>query len=478
MSYNSTTKIVSKTVVNGVTYGVSFRDVQQALGVTDTDEHALCQSDKVRMLSRYKPIVDTLRGQTRKREALSNNDFMIRDWGFRIPTFQGTALESKAKAIVDGGAVWNTYQQGAEPAGIGNGWVYPAPVRNVNFARISDFDGYDGSKPYKYSDKTFVVSESMRIISKADGDFTPVFTFRLNPYCPRNFKTLEGYCLGVAFWYRPESGNDSGVYFYIEDNSTGMTLSATSQADMELRIPKSYITALLNKTVNRTSNRVNRATFYAVGFFAPNDYHGMENLSGDAAASHLADLIPVPGLGFDSFQWQYVSGSGDFDVCLLAIEGVATSVPAVGSKGGIPCKILSVTNNYDLIKTDPDGYIHFYPAYLMYTFDVYNDSGQKVTALSQSTRSYFGNNSGDIDVSNTVRTGEGSSAVVTHKTTDVSGNNITCIIPAMTTAGAVEGYRVVVHLWYITFNSTTSSQEYRDVGQFAVAISGELPRDI
>lgn len=480
MPYNSTTKIVSKSTVNGVTYGVSWRDVQQALGVTDTDEHALCQSGRVRMLSRYKPIVDTLNGQSRTKATLSNNDFMLRNWGFKIPKFQGTALDSKAKAIVKGGAFWSTFTNAQmEAANIGNGWVYPAPVQGENFARISDFDGYDHSKPSNYQHNTLVITNEYKVIAGVNKITNDVqISFDLSPYSPRNFKSLEGYRLAVAFWYQVERTNntpyESDTYFYIGSGSSHViSLSATDQTAMTLTVPQAMFQALLNKAINGAMHAYS-ATFYAVGFFAPGNYGGYDNITGSSNANSLSDLIPLPGLGYETFQLQNVAGTGDYDVCLLAVSGTYLTVPVSGSKNGFTAKILSVTNNYDLINTDTGGQIYFMPAYLRYTYDVFKPNGDKDTDLSQSSLARFGNTSGSIDVSNTVRT----NGVVTHKTTDISMYNFTSNIPVFNT-GALSGYTVVVKLWYLTYNSDPGTNNiYRQVGQFAVVVDGEMSRDV
>lgn len=480
MPYNSTTKIVSTNTVNGVTYGITWRDVQQALGVTDTDEHALCQSGRVRMLSRYKPIVDTLNGQTRTKATLSNNDFMLRNWGFRIPKFQGTALDSKAKAIVKGGALWSTFTNAQmEAANIGNGWVYPAPVHNVNFARISDFNGYDHSKPNNYQHNTIAITNEYRVIAGVDKVTNDVqISFDLSPYSPRNFKSLEGYRLAVAFWYQVERANntpyESDTYFYVGPGSSHViSLSATDQTAMTLTVPQATFQALLNKAINGAMHAYS-ATFYAVGFFAPGNYGGYDNITGSSNANSLSDLIPLPGLGYETFQLQNVAGTGDYDVCLLAVSGTYLTLLVSGSKTGFAAKILSVTNNYDLINTDSGGTIYFKTAYLKYTYDVIKPNGDKDTTLSQGSLTRFGNHTAEIDVSNTVRT----NGVVTHKTTDLGGNNITANIPVMN-SGALAGYTIVVKLWYLTYNSVVGTDEiYHQAGQFAVVVDGELSRDV
>lgn len=476
MPYDSTTKKVEAKTVNGVLYGVTWRDVQQALGVTDTDEHALCQSGRVRMLSRYKPIKDTLNGQARKKAALSSDDFMLRNWGFRIPEFPGSDLDAKAKAIVKGGAVWGTYTDATlEAANIGNGWVYPKPVKDVNFARISDFNGYDGSKPNNYQHKTLVITNEYATIGSVEKITNNVqISFDMSPYSPRNFKSLEDHCLAVAFWYQPDDSEyESDTYYYVgpvsEHNITIVSLSA---APMTLIIPVDVFKALLNKAVNG-SQHARKATFYAVGFFAPKQYGGYNNITGSWQTGSLSGLKPLPGLGYDTFRLGIVGGSGDYDVCLLAITGIATTVPQSGSKVGFTAKIMSVTNNYDLISTDTGGVISFIPAYLQYTYDVYNVKGARDETLSQDTRRDFGNNTGIIiDVSNTEKT----DGVVTHKTTDVSGNDITANIPVFQD-GALAGYTVVVKLWYLTYNSTANDRIYHMAGQFVVTVNGELSRD-
>ena len=471
MPYNSSTKTVYTTVSNGVYYGVTWRDVQQALGVTDTDEHALCQSGRVKMLSRYKPIKDMLNSKPATKAVLSAADFAARNWGFDIPVISGSDLSNVAKKIVKGGYVWSTFGNAQlDAANIGNGWVYPAPKEGVNFARVTDFNGYNGSMDNQYQHDTLVLTNEFNAIGSVEKVTNDAqFTFDLRPYSPKNFDSLKNRRLGLAFWYAEDSsGHESDVYFYI--GNIAISLDPVSENTMTLSMPNDMFRELLKKAI--LNNKPN-VTFYAIGFFALENDKNKTNITGNDKISDLANVIPLPGLGYTTFRLQSVAGTGDYDRCLLSIKGIATSVPVKGSKTGFTAKIMSVTNNYDLINTDTGGTINFIPAYLQYTYDVFNVKGERDDQLSQDARTNFGNNTGiTINVSNTEKVDN----VVTHKTTDVSDSNITANIPVFQ-QGALAGYTVVVKLWYITYNSTPTDRIYRLVGQFAVTVDGDLSRE-
>ena len=457
MSYNSSTGIVQDTGAND---GVSIRDVQRALGVSSNDLGTLCVHSNIKMLSKYKPIKDTLNGKTRTPQVLTDQNYIERNWGFDIPKFNGSEFESKIKGAVDNTNMWSTYDSATDvDMSIGNGWVYKKPVVNTNFMRLTDFNGYNNKSEMVFVENTLKVSEGIKMVTKMDGSYNPVFTFDMQPFCPQNFAILSGYRLGIAIY--STTVKNGQIYFYVGTSAIGQSASYEQTL---LTMTGAMFNSFLSKM---NSPVVNEATFYVVGFFAPSNFSGWNNITDSNAYTQMNNLVPMPGVCYDTFLWRYISGSGQFDMCLLALDAHGTSELRVGGTQ-FSAQLYAITNNYDTTET-----VIFYPSYLMYTYDVVHSNGTIDPTYSQTSRASFGTNTGSIEVTNTQTSGGHAVA----KTTDVTSYNIVANIPIDRRA-ATEGTIVKVHLWYLTYNSQAGTRdEYRECGLFSVPI-GELPRDV
>ena len=510
MSYNATTKRIYVDTSTNPDTGVSIGDLQQCfnthiratingetvtklssdLGVicalttgdTFSDNNVtwtVSSRNEIKMLSRYKPIKDTLNGQSATPLALTDTDFMNRNWGFDIPVVNPSTINEFTdfvKGVANGSYTWNTIPisaQDVDERSIGNGWLYKRITVGTNWCRLTDFNNYTHDVEDNYVSNTLTVNNSMKLVTKKDASrYNPVFTFDMWPYCPRNFKSLENHRLGIAIYSEnvPSTASGGTVYFYV--GTTAISLNATIYESMTLTLPQNMLQALLDKIPTTGGTLVRETTFYCVGFFAPASCSGKNNLVDNDKGHDMSGLRPVPGTGCDTFQWQYVGGSGDYDTCLLAMTAGSESVLQAGGTG-FTAKLYAVTNNYDLTNANQDGIIYFRPTYLMYTYDIIDSNGNVDETNSRTSRTSFGVHTGNIDVSNTETDGNGN---VVHKTTDVSSYNITANIPVARSA-ARNGSRVVVYLWYLTYNSVPGTDEiYHQCGRFVVPV-GVLPRD-
>lgn len=459
MAYNPTTGVI--------TDPDSIYDVQQALGESGGgDLMTLANSMHVKCLSKYKPIKDTLNGHSRTPQTLNDTDRMNRDWGFTFDTFPwtgGPAFDAQIKKIVDGSAIWPSFTAATEDRYLGNSWLYRQLVVDSNFARLTDFDDYNHKSENKYVDTTLTVLDDIKMVTSRTRTYTAKFFAQMFPYCPQNFISLNNYCMGIAIF--SPTVNSGKVYFYV---GTTVITASTSYSASELLMPSS----MFNDLLGMIPQSVTEATFYAVGFFAPRSMAGKNNITDNNAYNELNTLIALPGLGYDTFMWKDAGGGGN--LCLLTFEANPTS-ELRPTDTSFTAKILSVTNNYD-IKTPPAANLILYPAYIYYTYDLIR-SGQTTpdTTYSQTTRAQFGS-SGSITISNTQEDGSGN---VIHKTTDLTSYNISKNIPIVGghQANLQSGDRIIVYLWYLTYNSVPgTSEDYQIASQFTVPI-GTMPRE-
>lgn len=459
----------------GVYCALKTGDTFKVDGVTWT----VVSREEIKALSRYKPISDTLNGQTKTPRQLSDSDYCNRNWGFDIPTITPSSLSdwnNFVKGVVNHNYVWNTIGNNTDvDVNLGNGWVYKSLSTNGNnWFRLTDFSGYDHHADMQYTDNTLRAHSSIKVVTRKDASrYNPTFEFNISPYSPRNFKSLENYRLGIAIY--SEEVASGTVYFYID--TTAITLSPIATGNMLLTLSQSIFQALLNHITTANSNITRNATFYCVGFFAPSEFSGKNNLVNNDKGQDLSYLHSVPGIGFDTFKWRYIGGTGDLDVCELVLTASAPNyiVKSNSQTTQFSVQLTSVTNNYNLTNVNPDGTIIFYPNYIYYTYDIIH-SNESIDSASQTTRARFSNVTGSIDVSNTETDANGDAIP---KTTNVSSYNITQSI-SITSSLLTEGTRIVVYLWYLTYNSVAgSSENYRKCGNVIINVStsGELPRE-
>lgn len=457
MSYNPSTGIVQDLGAND---GINQYDVQRALGVSSGDWGTLCTHTNIKTLSKYKPIKDTLNGQQATPQKLTDTDYINRNMGFTMDKFpwnNGPDFDEVIKKIVDNTLVWPSFTPSAEGRHIGNSWIYQPIVINTNFSRISDFDNYNSHSADKYTDTTLVVWDDIKMVTSKTRDYVAKFTIEMWPFCPPNFVSLKDYCMGIAI-FSPDVRSGT-VYFYVSSDIISNSINY-SVFDMQMT------SAMFKDFLAKIPSTVREATFYAVGFFAPKSMRGLNNITGTDKYNQLNNCIAVPGLGYDTFVWRDPGSGGN--TCLLTFDASPTTILQVSGRQ-FTARINSVTNNYDITTT-----VILYPTYIYYTYDLVRANGTVDPTYSHTTRARFGQNTGSVDVTNT-QIDQGGNVV--HKTTDLSSYNIVANIPLDAQAQVASGDRVIVYLWYLTYNSVPGTNEdYVKVSQFTVPV-GVLPRD-
>lgn len=435
-----------------ITGNVEVRDVQLALGTTINDVGLLCAHQNINIASRYKPVRDTINGKAVKKEILSDDDFYDRDWGFAIPcvdAVDASLFNSMIISISTGqGYIWDTdltYGRQDED-NIGNGWYYLRPESNANFHRITDFANYDHRM--NMEEKTFLAHDSLKLMSKPSG-YNPKFTVKMYPFGPGNFASLIGSYLGIAFYIPELSANSPYVRFWVD--STVITKSFSNNM-VELSVP----TEIFNSLLSNINSRYTDCTIYAVCFL--NRKGGINNISGSGKPGELWQIRPIFGNCVDIMLYKYIAGTGENDRMLLAFTMSQITTVIEGSKQDILINLDSVTNNYDTTST-----IYLYPQYLMYTTEVYSSQGILDNTRSRTNRAYFTSSTGAINISNT----QASGGVVTHKTTTV---NIEGVINLNGQPAPEEGSYIILHLWYMTYNSEPTSQNYRKGGMLRINV--------
>ncbi len=350
---------------------------------------------------------------------------------------------------------------------IGNGWLYSTPVKNVNFHRITDFNGYCNRYENRYANTTFEANETIKMITKPNGS-SGVFQIKMHPFNPRNFKSLVGLYYGILFYVPTLDTSSPFIRFWF--GSEQVTKSATDSSDVIVRIDDTNWSEFLTLINNRLQGNVDRdADIYAIGVLGEDS--NANNITGNHKPDQLATLRFLPGLGYDTLLYRYISGSGIYDKMLLSFHVVANGEIVKGSKADVELQLMSITNNYDVSTPPSTDRIIFYPAYFSWTTEVYNSSGVYDETRSHPRRVSIGT-TGSIDVSNT----ESSEGHAIPKTTDVSSNNIKFNIN-WNGLTAVAGMRVVVKFWYITYNSDPGVDNNYKVGGQLVLSEGVLPRE-
>lgn len=441
---------------NGIiTAPVSFGDVNATLGTSHTDLYTMCRDDNIKRLSPYKPIRGNIRSQADTPNVLSDDDFINRDMGYLIPTFSGQNFAATIKGIVDNTNQWSTIPSAGDTntrGSIGNGWVYNMPIPNTNFARLSDFRYYDHNCNNSYQSNTYEVLAGTKIVYTG-GSYTAKFFVKMNPLSPNMFRTLIGYRLGVAI-YSPNVSNGA-VFFYVGTGSgdlSAITTASVGVTECSVIMPST----LFDEIIGRASGSSD-IIFNAVGFFAPAAYGGYQNIlssySGyQANPSAMNSLIPLAGSGYDTFVWK--PSSTDTTYLSFSCGGSVIRVGQTSGQG----TIYSVTNSSEVYGTGT-----FYLRNLItYTYEIKNTND--VVVYSRNTHATFGS-IGIIDVSNTQQ-GE-------HKTTavDISGN-----ISLPDASYSVEGYKLVVTLWYPKGVDPQNANNGRGMaGQFTITITDNVP---
>lgn len=450
---------------NGViTAPVSIRDVQKALGVASGDLMTLARSGQIRRLSPYKPIRGNQNGQTDTPGVLADVDIINRNLGFAIPEFpftvSGTTWNFNAviKGIVDDTVPWPTTPGPTDTdsrGSIGNGWIYGMPVVATHFARLTDFNGYSSSQPNGYVDTTFEVLAGTKNIY-AGGSYTAKFFVRMSPLAPRNFRSLVGKYLGVAI--TSPSIESGAVYFYIgngTDDFSSIATAAMGEAECSVIIPST----LFNIIVGKCSGQ-NDIVLNVVGFVAPSGYAGYQNIKSDYAGyianpNAMNGLMPLPGLDADTIIWHPSSTL----LCYLNIIGNGSIITPGTTQTTMVLK--SVTNNYGYTDT-----FNMYASAVQYTYDIIDANNNVV--YQQTQRSRFGNSSAVVDVTNP--------SAGTHRREDLTDYNIQQTLSLPNQSYSIDGYRVIVYLWYWSGVNPTSGT-YQISSQFFIKIGTPSPFD-
>jgi len=449
MAYNSTT--------GEITAPVSFRDVQLALGTTVNTEHDLCSHPYINIGSKYKPVKDTMNGKTAKKEDFGNEDFFQRNWGIAIPVVQAaqasqnnTIADIIRQTVENGGYAWNTissYGQQDEN-NMGNGWFYAIPAAGVNFARITDFNGYKGKQ--NLEEDTFRANDSLKVMSKTSG-YNPSFIIDMCPFAPGNFASLVGLYYGIAF-YIPELNTSSPyVAFWVGSTTVAKTYNYNT---VELNMP----TTMLNTLLTAVESHHTDCTIYAMCFLTSTG--NVDNINNNNKYNELNNVRPIFGNSVDLLRFNYIGSSGIRDTMRLAFSMRQEGSLVAGKQSACDIRIVAVTNYYNTTES-----VYLTTAYLRYTTEVYSSQGVYDATRSKSSRTQFITGNGQtIDVSNT----EMSGGQAVPKTTAVS------VLGSINMNGeeAEEGSYVIVHLWYLTYGSNPSNNQYdyREGGTLRIVV--------
>jgi len=444
---------------NIISAPVSIEDVQHALGETSGDLYTLCRSDKIKRLSPYKPIRGNLNNQTDKVGVLSDSDIIDRNMGFDIPTFPWTGItfEQIIRGIVTNSNTWGTVPSSTDQntrGSIGNGWVYNKPIEQTHYARLTDFNHYDGNNGNSYETTTFEVLEGTKSII-AGQTYTGKFFVKMSPYHPKNFKSALQYAVGVAIVRASFTGT---TYYYIGgETGTGyssITQNAMGVSECDLIIPDALFTKLLNYFTGTSD-----ISIYAVGFLAPLSFAGYQNIDSQANKYHAANdintLIPLPGLGYDNMTWHPASR-----LCYLDFNGNGTVIEP--GTTATTLQLLSVVNNYTTAVTS----FTLYSSLVKYTYQIYNGTS---VVYSMSTRASFPSGT-TVDVSNT-------------QVDQATRFNLIGEFPTQTMnipqTYSNDGYRVQVTIWYLDGVNpvTETGHDYCQAGSFWIKIGTPSPDD-
>ena len=446
---------------NIISAPVSIEDVQRALGETSADLYTLCRSDKIKRLSPYKPIRGTTRGNTDKIEVLTDNDIIERDMGFDIQQFpwNGITFESVIRGIVTNSANWPNTPQSTDQdtrGSIGNGWIYNKPIEQTNYARLTDFNHYDGNNGNNYETTTFEVLEGTKSII-AGQTYTGKFFVKMSPYHPKNFKSALRYAVGVAIVKSDFTGTT--YYFIGGETGTGyssITENAMGTPECDVIIPQTLFNTLLDYFSRTfTSDTI----LYAVGFLAPISFAGYQNIDSNASKYHAANdinsLIAIPGLGYDNITWHPASR-----VCYLDFNGNGSIIEP--GTTATTLQLLSVVNTY----TTAVAQFTLYSSLVKYTYKIYNGTS---VVYSMSTRASWPAGT-TVDVSNTQQG-------------QATRFNLIGEFPTQTmnipSTYSHNGYRVQVTIWYLDGVNPVdaSTHDYCEAGSFWIKIGTPSPDD-
>lgn len=470
MSYANGVVYVDTSVTPNV--GVSIYDVQRALGVGSDDTYTLATSQNIKLLSKKKPI----RGKLGQYESsadvpseLSNTAFMQRDMGFKLPKFNGSDLISYVKNIMQ----WST--SSLTGRGIGNGWLYSNLRSGTDFARLTDFDGYDHKSKNGYEEDVLCCPDDVKELNGTYSS-SPKFWTKISPLHPNQFYSLvngNGYVPAVAF-YAPER-SQSTVYFYIGDPANsqasrynGYVWNNSQESESSfLMIPaatfSNYITWLNGITGTTT------ISVYVFGFFAKYADRGKNNMvsSGATQPNAINDLYPLPGGGYTTIR--FAKTGGYVKLYFNTIGSIQTAEQIALGNWMVYFKIASVTNNYDTMTTDYTKYL--YNDQIMFTYEIVNGSNVSVWKSWENgiSRAYLFSDHGITNIANTTA-GQ-------HKTTEVDLDAAFMLPNAQVSSYIVDGNKIQVHLFYPTEGSTQGAMDYMEAGYAWITI-GTPSREI
>jgi len=452
-------------LVNGIITGnVHIDDIRQAIGNASGDIQTLCMFvDGFKMLSRKHPIRGAIAGASDTMEELSNSDFMRRNLGYEIPVFPGSSMVSVMKGIINNNFQWSTLIGATgNDISIGNGWLYKALRADTDFARYTDFLNYDMNQPRKYTEDTFVSTDDAKIIGGKNTAVAPKFWTAMAPYHPRNFWSLSDttggqHALGVAFW-SPDALTSS-VYYYV-----GTIVYLSTQWDNGQESENSYVlvsNSMFKKYLNLLPSQT--STIYAIGFFAPKNYAGWNNIDSNDSKYHghneMSNLRPLPGNGFATLVFQTSSGR---NICMIDFTCNGSIMEPQTTYFTV--SVSKIRNNYDDLQTTI-----VYLRKLKFSYVIYDANGN-VKLDQKSLRIPYTSESTQINITNT-----GTSSNITHTTADV---DLVKGINVSDRSQVVDGYHIRVYLWYLTGNSVVDVQEdYFQCGECRVTI-GTPQREI
>ena len=177
-------------IQNGVYVGITTDDVSAVLGELSGDIATLCQSSRINKWSKRKPVRSYSPGE------LSLSDFAAANFGFdlnRILAYSGSEALTKAK---------------------NNGGVWPyLRIRNdVDYSRITDFDGYNHNavQPYECKDPQGTYGQRsvpIQVYDKADeGAELTLLDFTELADGTDTGRTIDEWRIGLA-WRKGTTGS-------------------------------------------------------------------------------------------------------------------------------------------------------------------------------------------------------------------------------------------------------------------------------
>lgn len=456
MGYNPINKIISSPV--------GVYDVERAMGIVG-DVFTLARCGRIRRLSPYKPIRGNLNGYSDKPGTMSDNDIINRNLGFLIPTFSGADFNNTIKGIITDSVAWSTLPGPTDVnsrGSIGNGWVYNMPIPGTHFARLTDFNKYDGNSANAYTDTTFEVIDSAKSIYTG-GSYTAKFFVRMSPMAPQNFRSMIDCCLGVAV--TSPDVQSGAVFFYVGNGNGDFSVIGTAAmgvAECSVIMPSELFDEIVAKCSGQNDIVIN-----VVGFFAPNTFNGYQNIKSSYAGyqanpSAMNGLMPLPGLGWDTIVWH----PSLTDICYLQLTGSGNIIPPGSTQSEMVIK--SVLNTY----TSTVVTTFYLYRFIKYTYEILNGSGTVI--YSMDTKAAFipdGTVFAGVNVTN--------DPPGTAHSFDLTSYDIKKTLALPNQSYSVDGYRVRVKLWYLDGVNPTeeAGHTYRVAGEFFIRIGTPTPFD-